>query len=770
MYFSLLLRTPRSPFRVPPLPHSAPFSSNVTRSQSSVYTSDGYSTTALVSMTQTSTDELKTWQTSYRDQSTPATTATVRTTPDGSGAYTVTVTYPDNSTQVSAYSYGRLTSVTRKNSSGGQVSQTTYAYDTHGRVYSMTDARNGATVYGYNNGDQVTTLTTPSAGGGEAPQVTTTFYDALARITGYLHPDGTSSTNLYYVTGLLEKTSGSRTYPVEYSYDDQGRMRTMKTWQDLKENSGTATTTWSYDAYRGWLKSKDYPNAGDGTAGTLGPDYTYTGGGRLKTRTWARPQAGPRIVTTYYYGFDDDGLPGGSSVDQHGDLARVIYSNDPASTPETRYAYDRRGRQRQVIRNGITTEWTYNDANQPLTETHTGGTLGGLSMRSVYQYDGLGQVVSGCRFWQDGTPVAGQQSEYRFDDIGNRGTSSGRASAVSDYTANRLNQYTTRTVPPYVDVTGIANPTAGVTVNGNTANRKGEYFHWPLNVPNSTAQYPTVQVISQYGAGQIESGKVYVPAASEAFSHDDDGNLTADGRWAYTWDAENRLIEMRRDSDSPAGARQRLVFEYDHQGRRIRKQFYTYSGGWQLQMDTICLYDGWNVVCEFNGSKTPLRTYVWGTDLSGSLTGAGGVGGLLWVNNQQTTYDGKTVPTGVHFVAYDGNGNVAALVNAAYGTTQARYEYSPFAEPVRATGDLADANPFRFSTKWTDNESGLLYYGYRYYNPTTGRSLNRDPIGEQPDHIQNSIEPRQQINLYLFVQNRPISHIDTDGRKDWPLP
>jgi hypothetical protein len=100
----------------------------------------------------------------------------------------------------------------------------------------------------------------------------------------------------------------------------------------------------------------------------------------------------------------------------------------------------------------------------------------------------LGQVVSGCRFWADGSPVAGQDFTYAFDDIGNRTSTGGRASAASTYTVNRLNQYSSRTVAPYVDVLGVANPTTNVTVNGNTANRKGEYFQYPLNVPNTSAQ------------------------------------------------------------------------------------------------------------------------------------------------------------------------------------------------------------------------------------------------------------------------------------------
>jgi RHS repeat-associated protein len=57
---------------------------------------------------------------------------------------------------------------------------------------------------------------------------------------------------------------------------------------------------------------------------------------------------------------------------------------------------------------------------------------------------------------------------------------------------------------------------------------------------------------------------------------------------------------------------------------------------------------------------------------------------------------------------------------------------------------MAKANPFRFSTKYQDDETGLLYYGYRYYDPGTGRWPNRDPIGQWGGD-----------NLYGFVGNAP---------------
>ena len=64
-------------------------------------------------------------------------------------------------------------------------------------------------------------------------------------------------------------------------------------------------------------------------------------------------------------------------------------------------------------------------------------------------------------------------------------------------------------------------------------------------------------------------------------------------------------------------------------------------------------------------------------------------------------------------------------------TWSAQYEYGPFGEVIRSTGTSATSNPFRFSTKYQDDESELLYYGYRFYNAATGRWLSRDPIQER---------------------------------------
>jgi RHS repeat-associated protein len=829
---------------------------DVRQTTRSVHTTDNNPATATVGLTRVSTDGLKGWSSVYRDGSTAVTTTNEIVFHRPSGGRTNTVFEPDGSRTESAFSNGRLQSVTRKDAGGNQVTRTSYSYDYHGRVYAVTDARNGTSYTAYNAADQPVSVTGPDPGQGA--QTTVTFYDSSGRTIGQWLPDGMTTTNHFLKTGLLQKSWGARQYPVEYAYDAQGRMTNMVTWQafDLVSGSGAspASTTWLYDSYRGWLAVKGYADPSTGAATTNGPVYSYTAAGRLASRVWQRG-----VTTTYGY-------------NSGGDLRAVVYSD---GTMGLTNSYDRLGRLASVVRGSRTVSWTYNLADRPLTETIAGGTLAGWSIVNeynarlqrthqrlreggttrqearygydgagrlqamtnglvaglraaysylpnsdlvgtlaltnngttrglvtsrdydrlnrlrtisskaygtaapslpvafdypynaanqrtrvnredgaywVYTYDDLGQVISGRKYWGDGTEVAGQQFDYAFDTIGNRTGSGGRASAVSAYTRNRINQYTQRTVPSVVDVQGVANPTANVTVRvvgatTYTAARKGEYYHHALTVGNNV--YPEVEVKSLYGATQTQTGRVFNRPATETFTHDADGNLTQDGRWTYSWDGENRLIEMKRDTDTPAGARQRLVFEYDHQGRRIRKQFYTHNGSsWVLSSDTAFAYDGWNLVGELNAaaSNARLRTFLWGLDLSGSEQGAGGVGGLWLVIDytNDTTY---------HWPAYDGNGNVAALVAQANGSLSARYEYGPFGEPIRATGPMARKNPFRFSTKFTDNETGLIYYGYRFYDPVTGRWLNGDPIGE-----------RGGVNLRGFARNAPVDFVDIDGR------
>jgi len=296
-------------------------------------------------------------------------------------------------------------------------------------------------------------------------------------------------------------------------------------------------------------------------------------------------------------------------------------------------------------------------------------------------------------------------------------------------------------------VIGNANAESTVTVNSQASYRKSEFFQAAVTVANTSPAYAQMTTTASLGGtNATKTGYVFVPPATENYGYDLDGNTTSDGRWIYTWDAENRLVQMIANSNVPDSAKRKLVFEYDWLGRRIRKQVYIFSGGaypGTPNTDTKFVYDGWNLLAELNASNGLIRTYTWGNDLSGSPYGAGGVGGLLMV---------KTATGNPAFVAYDGNGNLSGLVDATTGATLAVYEYGPFGELIRATGSYAIQNPFRSASKYTDDESDSVYYGYRYYNPSTGRWLSRDPVAESGGN-----------NVYVLLNNRPIFLFDALG-------
>jgi RHS repeat-associated protein len=103
-----------------------------------------------------------------------------------------------------------------------------------------------------------------------------------------------------------------------------------------------------------------------------------------------------------------------------------------------------------------------------------------------------------------------------------------------------------------------------------------------------------------------------------------------------------------------------------------------------------------------------------------------------------------------YYPSYDANGNVTDLTDTN-GTSVAHYEYDPYGNTTPASFSTV-ANPFQFSTKYFDAETGLNYYGYRYYSPNLGRWISRDPSEEQGG-----------LNVYSFVGNEAIGHQDDLG-------
>ncbi|MEI2722125.1 MAG: RHS repeat-associated core domain-containing protein [Verrucomicrobiota bacterium] len=262
----------------------------------------------------------------------------------------------------------------------------------------------------------------------------------------------------------------------------------------------------------------------------------------------------------------------------------------------------------------------------------------------------------------------------------------------------------------------------------------------------------TFTAIAQDSYGRLATNSVttYLPATLTC-SYDLNGNLRTNGNRVLEYDDENQLTAVTVSNAW------RSEFTYDGKmRRRLRKEFTWQSSTWLKTNEVRYVYDGNLVLQERDGNNLPAVTYTRGKDLSGSLEGAGGIGGLLGRTDMPATLNGQ--PASAYYHA-DGNGNVTCLV-ATNQLVVARYLYDPFGNTLSASGPLAEVNLYRFSSKEQHPNSGLVYYLYRFYDASLQRWPNRDPLQEKGG-----------VNLYGFVRNNPLNLIDSDGRAPmgWPV-
>ncbi len=563
-------------------------------------------------------------------------------------------------------------------------------YDALGRLVSSTDPKNQtiAYTYWYETSQQLTLTDTRN-------NTTNWIYNLRGQLLTKAYPNGDDHAYSYDALGRMATHTTPNNHVCTYTYDVRDR-QTLADW-----NTSTPDTAKTYFT-NGLLKSIDN--------GVSKSDYAYNNRNLLTSETQTLTGRAAKIVS---YAYDADGLrtdlQGSAGVSSasyewtaRGQLKNVSADGPP---PLATYTYDKAGRNTTLVHeNGITQAKTYDAANQLLANTHlkNGSPVSG----HAYTLDTTGRRTGELR--SGDIPVAtsygydaanqvtaanygsGQIDSYDYDAMGNRETANiaSQGGSAKTYTANNVNQYTS--------ITGLTAPT-----------------------------------------------------------HDANGNQLINGNGAfYTWDSENRLLTV--GPIMPAIGDKMLVHNYDANHRRVATTVREWDiSGWNDIECTHFIYDGWNVIEEFvspslsSPSSVLSKVLTWGIDLSGSMQGAGGVSGLLMVEEITTTTN-----TAYHF-QYDGNGNVTEITDAS-GDPAASYRYDAFGNTLVATGNYASTNKYRFSTKPINDEvtSGpLYYYGYRYYDAVTGRWPSRDPI-----------EERGGVNLYGFVGNDSINQIDILGR------
>jgi RHS repeat-associated protein len=256
----------------------------------------------------------------------------------------------------------------------------------------------------------------------------------------------------------------------------------------------------------------------------------------------------------------------------------------------------------------------------------------------------------------------------------------------------------------------------------------------------------------------VDSGVTtnYTPNAVNAYTaisgsanptYDPNGNLLtgpiAAALASLTYDRENRLTTSNLGGSVNS-------YTYDALGR-ISTLTYSLNG---VSTTEVYTWTGWTLLYREliqNAVVVEKFRYTWGLDVSGTLEGAGGVGGLLAIErnvNNHYSWD-------IRYPHYDANGNIMALSNSS-GQISARYRNDAFGKTILSTdvdgSGWNTKNIHGFSTKPTLGNHKLHYYGYRWYDSSNGRWINRDPIEEEGG-----------LNLYGFVGNNGLDKWDLLG-------
>jgi len=587
----------------------------------------------------------------------------------------------------------------------------------------------------------------------QAGKLRRSLLDALGRLARVDEPDGGNSLGTvaspvqptsytYNVLGnLLTVTQGAQTRT--FTYDTLSRLRTAATGE-------SGTVTYSYDDNGNLLTRQD--------ARSVTTNVAYDALNRPTAKTYT--DGTPRL--DYYY--DTQSLPGGAPTFDRGyakgRLVAVTYGGGSAGSYR---GYDARGlilrQYQQTDTVNYLTEATYllNGATQSVIYP---AVPGAADRRTItYTPDNAGRLSSLSAAATSYAPMAS---------VSNIGYSA-QGKLTTEIYGNSLTHavtYNSRLQPSEIKLGTVGNPTSvisiaynyGTTVNngnvqsltyaGGGLSYTQTFGYDSLNRlttanENSGSNWSQTNGYDRYGNRWIDLGggnqSLYFTANNRisGSSYDQAGNLLNDGSHTYSYNAENKVVQVDNVN----------AYIYDGEGQRVRKLIgdnlrFIYGIGGQLIM-------------EFNGSTGVLiKEYIYG---AGSL--------LATVEPIAANSNGTRYITSDHL----GSPRVVTSSSAA---VVSRHDYLPFGDEIgagvggRTSGmgfpGAADGLRQKFTSKERDTETGLDYFGARYYTSMQGRFTSADPLLSSA-----SIYDAQTWNRYAYTLNNPLKYIDPLGLYEW---
>jgi RHS repeat-associated protein len=539
---------------------------------------------------------------------------------------------------------------------------TAHVYDAMNRRTQRTDANNQVIQFAYDAGDNLVSIT-------DARNNTYTFqYDLLNRKTRMVYPEQSFEQWTFDAMGNATTHSTRAGQVRTFTYDNRNRP-TLSDWSDA-----TPDVTSTYDEAGRLLTMASSVSA---------LSYTYDTANQLTSETQQiMTDGGPKSVL-YSYDLDGNragvGYPSGSSVS---------------------YTYTARNQMANVTSDAISASYTYDFAGNPLTKALGNSTI------VAYAYDEANRLAS-VDHQKNGTSFA--TFDYAYSSTDDRTSRTETVGGTAPVSSSDLYGY-----DPTDQLTQVK---YDFDAGANTQERAVNYAYDAAGNRTSVTDNGTV---TPHTANNLNQ---YTAVDGDTPTYDSNGDLKTQDGWAYSYDAQNRLI-------SAQSAQSAVTFSYDPRNRCVSR---TING-----TVTFFYYARWTLLEEQSASSALLSRYVHGAKTDELIA--------------------RITPTTTRYYQHDALGSVIALTDTSGNPTE-RYSYDVFGRPTfrEATGNSVasseSGNRFLFTGRDYILEAGIYDYRNRVYSPLFGRFLQTDPQRFAGGDI----------NFYRYVGNNSPNQTDPLG-------